>query len=164
MEIVNIQVERNNILQVGILDENGNDSGEYFEFDVEDIKLPLKLNRSSVMHKNNCNKLKSTLIIIDKKKDFTKKGQILSENEKEKLKALNQFYADEEKALDLFLGEGATKKYLKVCERNPYYSMYEDINEKLEPILPKLKCNIDNLTDKIKTKYKTVESDVITSD
>lgn len=164
MERVNIQVERNNVLQVGILDENGNDSGEYFEFDVEDIELPIKLNRSSVMHKNNCNKLKSTLIIIDKKKDFTKKGQILSENEKEKLKAFNQFYADEEKALDLFLGEGATKKYLKVCGRSSYYSMYEDINEKLEPILPKLKCNIDNLTDKIKNKYKTVESDVITSD
>lgn len=164
MERVNIQVERNNVLQVGILDENGNDSGEYFEFDVEDIELPLRLNRSSVMHKNNCNKLKSTLIIIDKRKDFTKKGQILSENEKEKLKAFNQFYADEEKALDLFIGEGGTKKYLKVCGRNPYYSMYEDINKELEPILPKLKCNIDNLTDKIKNKYKTVESDVITSD
>ena len=164
MERVNIQAERNNILQVGILDENGNDSGEYFEFDVEDIELPLRLNRSSAMHHNNCKKLKATLLIIDKKKDFTKKGQILSNNEKEKLKAFNQFYADEEKALDLFLGEGTTKKYLKVCKRNPYYSMYEDINEKLEPILPKLKCNIDNLTDKIKNKYKTVESDVITSD
>lgn len=164
MEKINIKIERNNILQVGILDENGKDSGEYFEFDVEEIELPLKLNRSSSIHKENVRKLRSSLMIIDKKKDFTKRGQILSNNEKEKIKTFNQFYADEEKALDLFLGEGATKKYLKVCKRNPYYSMYEDVQKKLEPILPKLKCKIDNLTDKIKNKYKTIESDVITSD
>ena len=114
------------------------------------------------MHKDNVRKLQSSLIIIDKKKDFTKKGQILSNNEKEKIKAIKQFYIDEEKALDLFLGEGATKKLLN--GRNPYYSMYEEFNKLLEPILPKLKCNIDNLSKKIKDKYKIVESDVITSD
>lgn len=162
MEKINMQIERNNILQVGILDENGKDTGEYLEFDVEDIELPLRLNRSSSIHKENVRKLQSSLMIIDKKKDFTKRGQILSNNEKEKIKAIKQFYADEEKALDLFLGEGATKKLLN--GRNPYYSMYEEFNKLLEPILPKLKCNIDNLSEKIKDKYKTVESDVITSD
>lgn len=162
MEKINMQIEKNNILQVGILDENGKDTGEYLEFDVEDIELPLRLNRSSAMHKENTRKLQASLMIIDKKKDFTKKGQILSNNEKEKIKAIKEFYADEEKALDLFLGEGATKKLLN--GRKPYYSMYDEINEKLKPILPKLKCNIDNLTGKIKNKYKTVESDVITND
>ena len=38
--------------------------------------------------------------------------------------------------------------------RNFYWGMYEDINNALEPILPKLKDSITNVADKIKDKYK----------
>ena len=63
-------------------------------------------------------------------------------------------------ALDLFLGEGGTKKLLN--GRKPYYSMYDDISEMLEPILPKLKLSADSIVEKIKEKYSnTKENDVL---
>ena len=69
------------------------------------------------------------------------------------LKEIQQLfeYKKEMEALDLFLGKDGTKKLLN--GRNPYYSMYEDINEILEPVLPKLKLRADNIIDKVKEKY-----------
>ena len=46
-------------------------------------------------------------------------------------------------ALDLFLGQNGTNKLLN--GRKPYYSMYEDINDMLVPILPKLKLKADDI-------------------
>jgi len=54
-------------------------------------------------------------------------------------------------ALDLFLGEGGTKKLLN--GRKPYYEMYDDINDILEPILPKLQKTAEDIEDRIKQKY-----------
>ena len=47
--------------------------------------------------------------------------------------------------------------------RKPYYTMYDDINEYLEPILPKLKTSMDTIENKIKSKYKleNIEDDLI---
>ena len=98
-------------------------------------------------------------IIIDKKED--KKGKyLLSLKEEEKIKVLQEFYKREAEALDLFLGKDGTKKLLN--GRNPYYSMYEDINEMLEPIMPKLQLRVENITEKIKQKYgNKKETDVL---
>ena len=98
-------------------------------------------------------------MIIDKKED--KKGKfILSWNEEVKLKVVKEFYQREMDSLDLFLGQGGTKKLLN--GRNPYYSMYEDISEMLEPILPKLKLRADDIANRIKEKYSNKkETDVL---
>ena len=150
-----IQLKKDSILRIGIKDANGVDTGEHLEFDLEDINLPLKLNECDEKHRKNLEFLKNQFIIIDKKED--KKGKkILSWKEEEKLKALKNFYAEEEKALDLFLGQGGTKKLLN--GRNPYYSMYEDISEMLEPILPKLKLRADDIANRIKEKYSNVNN------
>lgn len=154
-----IQLKKDNILRIGIKDSNGVDTGEHLEFDLEDIELPLRLNQCDVQHKKNLEFLKNQFIIIDKKED--KKGKfLLSWKEEEKLKVLQEFYKREMEALDLFLGKDGTKKMLN--GRNPYYSMYEDINEILEPVLPKLKLRIDNIIGKVKEKYNDKkETDVL---
>ena len=150
-----IQLKKDNILKIGIKDSDGNDTGEHLEFDMEDINLALRLNECDEKHRKNLEFLRNQFIIIDKKED--KKGKkILSWKEEEKLKALKNFYAEEEKALDLFLGENGTKKLLN--GRNPYYSMYEDINDILKPILPKLKLRADDIAKKIKDKYSNVNN------
>lgn len=156
IESVNfIQLKKSSILKIGIKDSEGNDTGEHLEFDMEDINLPLKLNECDEKHRKNLEFLRNQFIIIDKKED--KKGKkILSWKEEEKLKALNNFYAEEEKALDLFLGQGGTRKLLN--GRNPYYSMYEDISEILEPIMPKLKLRVDDIAKKIKDKYSNANN------
>ena len=150
-----IQLKKDNILRIGIKDIDGNDTGEHLEFDMEDINLALRLNECDEKHRKNLEFLRNQFIIIDKKED--KKGKkILSWKEEEKLKVLQEFYKREMEALDLFLGENGTKKLLN--GRNPYYSMYEDINDILKPILPKLKLRADDIAKKIKDKYSNVNN------
>ena len=155
-----IQLKKDNILRIGIKDIEGNDTGEHLEFDMEDIELPLRLNECEARHRKNLEFLKMQFVIIDKKED--KKGKfILSWKEEEKLKVLQEFYKREMEALDLFLGQNGTNKLLN--GRKPYYSMYEDISEMLEPILPKLKLRADDIASKIKEKYsnKATEKNVL---
>ena len=151
-----IQLKKDSILRIGIKDSKGNDTGEHLEFDLEDIELPLRLNECEEKHRKNLESLRNQFIIVDKKED--KKGKfVLTWKEEEKLKAVQEFYKREMQALDLFLGEGGTKKLLN--GRRPYYSMYEDINEMLAPILPKLKLRADDIADKIKAKYSNVDTE-----
>lgn len=151
-----IQLKKDNILRIGIRDAEGKETGEHLEFDMEDIELPLKINDCESKHKKNLAFLKSQFIIIDKKED--KKGKfILTWKEEEKIKVLQEFYKREMEALDLFLGDNGTKKLLN--GRKPYYSMYEDINDILKPILPKLKINVNDITNKIKAKYSNSEDE-----
>jgi hypothetical protein len=155
-----IQLKKDNILRIGIKDIEGNDTGEHLEFDMEDIELPLRLNECEARHRKNLEFLKMQFVVIDKKED--KKGKfILSWKEEEKLKVLQEFYKREMEALDLFLGQNGTNKLLN--GRKPYYSMYEDINDMLVPILPKLKLKADDIANKIKEKYsnKATEKNVL---
>lgn len=150
-----IQLKKDSILRIGIKDSDGNDTGEHLEFDMEDINLALRLNECDEKHRKNLELLRNQFVIIDKKED--KKGKkILSWKEEEKLKVLQEFYKREMEALDLFLGENGTKKLLN--GRNPYYSMYENINDMLKPILPKLKLRADDIAKKIKDKYSNVNN------
>lgn len=155
-----IKLKKSSILKIGIKDDKGNDTGEHLEFDMEDIELPLRLNECEARHRKNLEFLKMQFVIIDKKED--KKGKfILSWKEEEKLKVLQEFYKREMEALDLFLGQNGTNKLLN--GRKPYYSMYEDINDMLVPILPKLKLKADDIANKIKEKYsnKATEKNVL---
>ena len=64
--------------------------------------------------------------------------------------------------MDLFLGEGGTKKYLN--GRNPYFEMFDDISEAIEPYMGKLDLTLNNMTERIKNKYKVTDSDVLTDE
>lgn len=147
-----IQLKKDNVIRIGIKDSEGNDTGKYISFDLEDITLPLKLNDCEDMHHKNVMNLRDKFIIIDKKEDVKGK-KILSRKEEEKIKALNVYYKNEMKALDLFIGEGKTQMILDLMGRNPYYSMYDDITEMLNPILPKLQMNADSIKKQIINKY-----------
>lgn len=149
----NISIKKpQGILQYGILDENGKETGEYLEFDTEDIELALRLNSVNKLHHENLKNLKTQFLIINKKEDIKDKHSILTRNEIEKIKATKKFYQDEEKAMDLFLGEGGTKKLLN--GRKPYYTMFNDMLEMIKPIVPKLTKTIDDIIDSVKTKYQ----------
>lgn len=159
--------KRKDILKLGLADEEGNvlkdnkGNNIFLEFDLGDIELPLKYNRCVNQIEEARKKLKTQFIIIDKKQDHKGK-QLLSYNEEQKAKAVKQFYKEMEIAMDLFLGESGTKKYLN--GRNPYWEMWDDISEALEPHLDKMKLTITDMTDRIKAKYKVVENDVLTDE
>ena len=154
-----IQLKKDNILRIGIKDANGVDTGEHLEFDLEDIELPLRINEAEAKHRKNKEFVRNQFIIINKKEE--KKGKfLLSWREEEKLKVLNEFYKRETEALETFLGVGAIEKILN--GRKPYYSMYEDIGEMLEPFMPKLQVRADDIINKVKNKYGNIqEKDVL---
>lgn len=118
-----IQLKKDDVLRIGIKDANGNDTGEHLEFDLEDIELPLKLNQCEYEHRKNLEFLRTKYILIDKKQEKKGKG-FLSSNDREKMIVLKEFYKREEHALDLFLGNGGTRKLLN--GRNPYYEMFDE--------------------------------------
>jgi len=152
-----IQLKKDNILRIGIKDSNGVPTGEHLEFDVEDIELPLRLADAQRLHDKNVDELKRKVYVIEKKQDV--KGEILSKNEEEKMRAIKEFYEKEEEALDLFLGENGTKKLLN--GRKPYLTMWNDIGEIIEPIMPLLKVNTESIHEKIKEKYSKKEDNVL---
>ena len=64
-----IQLKKDNVLRLGIKDINGNDTGEFLEFDLEDIELPLKYKELIERDKTNKEQLRNQMLIIDKRKD-----------------------------------------------------------------------------------------------
>lgn len=158
-----IQLKKKNTLEFNIVDENGNKTGEKIEFDLESLELPLKYQECLDRHEKNRQCLQMQFIAIDKKEDVSvgkEKGtKILSKNEEQKYEALKEYYKKEMDALDLFLGKDGCKKLLN--GREPYYSMFDDINDVIEPILPKLKIHANDIIDRIKNKYSKKEDNVI---
>ena len=153
-----IQLKKSNTLKFAIITSDGKDTGEFLEFNMDDIELPLKLNECEAKHRKNIEYLQNQFVIIDKKED--KKGKyLLTWKEEEKIKALKDFYIKEMEALDLFLGQGGTKKLLN--GRKPYYEMYDDISDALEPILPKLKASTDDIMKRIKEKYSNKKEEKV---
>lgn len=158
-----IQLKARNTLKIGLKDEFGKEKKDengnlvYLEFDLEDIELPLKYNKCEFLVRKAQQDLKFDFMIIDKRQDV--KGKyLLSKNEEEKVKAMNKYYKTMEEAMDLFLGKGGVKK---IFDDSRYYTMFDDLAEMLEPIMPKLKINMESINDKIMKKYKNTENDVL---
>lgn len=146
-----IRLKESNVLKFGIKDANGKDTGNYLEFDLEDIELPLRYQELIEEDKKNRAYLKNQFTIIDKRQDHKGK-KLLSANEEEKIKVLNVFYKKQEQIYDMFLGEGGVKKILN--GRRLGLSTFDEIDEIIEKyITPKLKVNADEIKKKIMNKY-----------
>ena len=62
-----ITLNKSGVLKIGIKDYEGNPTGEYLEFDMEDIELPIIINNSDIEHKKNLfQDLKRRLMFITK--------------------------------------------------------------------------------------------------
>ena len=156
-----IQLKDDNVLKVKVKDRDGNYTGCELRFDLEDIELPLKISKVEYEHRKNVEWLKNQFVIADKKSNPNKDG-LISYTERLKIEAFKEFYTKEIENLDLLLGEGKTNQILDVMKRKPYYSMFDDINELLEPIIPKMQITSEKIIDKIKSKYSNEpESDVL---
>lgn len=160
-DIQTLKIKRSeNLLRFGIKDENDNDTGEYLQFDVEDMSAALQYQDCVELHKKNLANFRNQIIIIEKKQDHKGK-KLLSANEEAELKALNDFYAKEMEALDLFIGKGKTQAILDIMGRKPYFSMFQDIIEMLEPVMPQIEKGYKDFKNKIKNKYQIKEGNVL---
>ncbi len=83
-----IKLNKDNILRLRIETNEGKDTGEVLEFDLEDIELPLKYQELLEKDKKNKEQLRNQMLIIDKRQDVKGK-KLLTKNEEDKIKALN---------------------------------------------------------------------------
>ena len=146
-----IQLKKNDILRLGIKTDEGIDTGEYLEFDLEDIELPLKYQELVEKDEKNRKWLKNQMLIIDKREDVKGK-KLLSKNEEDKIKAINTFCKNEEEVYNLFLGENGVQKLLN--GRKLTWTSFKEIDELIEKqIVPHLDLSMTKISEKIKNKY-----------
>ena len=150
-----IKLNKDNILRLKIVTDKGEETGEYLEFDLEDIELLLKYQELIEKDKKNKEHLRNEFIIIDKRQDVKGK-KLLTKNEEDKLKALNEFYKKEVEVYNMFLGENGVQKLLNGRKMHP--DTFKEIDEIIEKqIAPYLNKTMELITDKVKSKYGQVE-------
>lgn len=148
-----IQLKKKDVVKFKILDEDGKETGDWLEFDMGDVELPLRLQELVERDKLNRANLKNKFIVIDKKQDHKGK-KLLSSNEEEKIKAMNEFFKEEVEVYNMFLGENGVQKLL--YGRKLSWDTLTEINDIItEVITPKLDISIDKMTKRIKEKYSS---------
>ena len=146
-----IQLQKDDVLRLGIVDSEGNDTGEHLEFNLSDIELPLRYQDLLEKDKKNKENLKNQLLIIDRRQDVKGK-KLLSKNEEDKIRALNDFFMKEIAVYNMFLGPRGVEKLLN--GRKFTWTTLQEIDEIIEKqISPHLDLSMKNITDKVKEKY-----------
>lgn len=146
-----IKLNKEETLKLNIFDSEGNDTGEYLEFNLEDIELPLRYQELIEKDKKNKENLRNQLLIIEKRQDVKGK-KLLSKNEEDKIRALNNFFIKEVEVYNMFLGPRGVEKLLN--GRKFTWTTLQEIDEIIETqISPHLNVNIQKITDKVKEKY-----------
>lgn len=152
-----IGLKNENILKLEIVNEIGESTGNYLEFDLEDITLPFKYQEIIERLKKSRQNLKNQFSIIEKKQDHKGK-KLMSSNEEEKLKALNNFYKEQVEIYNIFLGENGVQKLLN--GRKLRWTTLSEIDELIEKqIAPQLDLTMADITKKIKSKYSNKKED-----
>lgn len=146
-----IQLKKDNILRLGIKDSKGNETGEFLEFDLEDIELPLRYQEILEEHKKNGKLLQNNLQIIHKRQDVKGK-KLFSKNQEDELNELKRFFKREEEIYNMFLGKNGVKKLLNGKKMG--WTSLQEIDEIIEKyILPKLKIDMEKIENKIIDRY-----------
>lgn len=151
-----IQLNKGDVLRLEIRTSDGKSTGEFLEFDLEDIELPLRYQELLEKDKKNKENLKNQFLIIDKRQDVKGK-KLMSKNEEDKIKALNDFFKKEEEIYNMFLGENGVKKLLN--GRKLGWTSLSSIDEIIEKqIIKHLDLSMDSITKKVKEKYSQAKN------
>lgn len=146
-----IKLNKSDVLTLGIKTDDGKDTGEFLEFDLEDIELPLRYQELLDKDKKNRENLKNQMLIIDRRQDVKGK-KLMSKNEEDKIRAVNEFFKKEVEVYNMFLGERGVEKLLN--GRKLGWTSLSDIDEIIEKqIAPHLDLSMTNITKKVKEKY-----------
>ena len=138
-------------IKLGIRDAEGNDTGEYLEFNLGDLDYLLILQDVQEADKRNRLYLQNQYKIIDRKQDHKGK-KLFSANQEAKIKATNEFLKKEVEVYDMFLGEGGVRKLLN--GRKLTLGVLDEIDEIItDVILPKLKIQAKDIKESIMKKY-----------
>ena len=149
-----IQLNKSDILHLPIITSDGKDTGEYLEFDLEDIELLLKYQELIEKDKKNRENLNNKMVIISKRQDVKGK-KLLSKNQEDQIKAVKDFFEKETEIYNMFLGKNGVQKLLN--GRSLGWTSLKEIDEIIiNQILPKLEVNTEIVKEKITKKYGQV--------
>ena len=152
-----IQLQKDDVLRLGIKDSEGNDTGEHLEFNLSDIELPLRYQELVDKNKKNRQFLKNQFVIIEKREDVKGK-KLLSKNEEDKIKAINEFFKKEVEIYNMFLGENGVEKLLN--GRKLGWTSLQEIDDIIEKqIMPHIDLTMEKITKKVKEKYGAPEEE-----
>lgn len=148
-----ITIDKDDTLEFEITDKDGNPTGDYLEFNMNDISLPLRYRDLVFKDKENRSNFKKDLIIINKRQDVKNDGDPLSKNELEAIKLNEEYLKKEIDIYNIFLGENGVQKLL--CGKPIGWDTLDRIDKLIEEkIYPELNKNAKSLEDMIKGKYK----------
>lgn len=156
-----IQLPKNDVIKIDIMDSEGNNTGESLEFDLEDFTLLKRLNQMKIEHNKNIEFYDNQNLILSKKQDYTPKNSMFSYKDLKQIEIAEEFCKKEMATIDLFIGEGKTQMILNLMKRKPYLTMFNDIYEILKPIMPIIEKGKDRLEKKIKEKYSIKEDNIL---
>lgn len=146
-----IKLNKSDVLTLKIVTDEGKETGECLTFDLEDIELPLKYQELVEQNKKNKQWIRNQLLIISKRQDVKGK-KLLSKNQEDEIKALNEFFKKEIETMNGFLGENGVQKILN--GRKIGWTTLSEIEEIVsKQIAPYLDLTMDNIKNKIKNKY-----------
>jgi hypothetical protein len=146
-----IKLNEDNVLRLKIETSEGKDTGEVLEFQLDDVELPLRYQELLEKDKKNKENLKNQFLIIDRRQDVKGK-KLLSKNEEDKIKAMNDFFNKEIEVYNMFLGDRGVEKLLN--GRKFTWTTLQEIDEIIgKQIAPHLDMSMKSITDKIKNKY-----------
>lgn len=146
-----IQVKNDKVRRLKIVDINGEPTGDYLEFQIDDIELPLRYQEIQEQIKKNQMWIKNQLTLIKKRPDVKGK-KLMSKNEEDTIKAINDFYKKQEQVYNMFLGKDGIKKLL--CGRKMSWETFSEVDEIIEKqILPYINQDAESLIDRITKKY-----------
>jgi hypothetical protein len=146
-----IKLNKDSVFRLGIQTSDGKDTGEFLEFQLDDIELPLRYQELIEKDKKNKEQLRNQMLIIDRRQDVKGK-KLLSKNEEDKIRALNEFFMKEIQVYNMFLGSRGVEKLLN--GRKFTWTTLQEIDEIIEKqIAPHIDINMKKITDKVKEKY-----------
>lgn len=155
-----IQLNEDNVLRIKIETSDGKDTGEELVFDLEDIELPLKYQEIQERAKKSKKKLENQLKIIKDRPDIKGK-KLLTKNEEDSIKALNEFFNEQVEIYNIFLGENGVQKLLH-GKRLGWTSLKKIDDIISEQIMPLLDVYMKDMSEDIIKKYKTdTQEDVL---
>lgn len=141
-----LRVEKDNVYKIEV-----NDKGEYIEFDLLDIELPIKLINAS-------EELEKQKAIHEQKIDDLK-----TSNLEPKESMLKQYEIDKEfcktmrGVIDGLFGEGSSQKIFGEANR---LGMFNDFFTQLEPHLDKIIIDVEQVKKKLMKKYNVMENKI----
>lgn len=152
-----IKLNKDDVLRLEIRTNEGEPTGEYLEFDLEDIELPMRFQELVDKNKKNRQFLKNQFAIIEKREDVKGK-KLLSKNEEDKIKAINEFFKKEIEIYNMFLGENGVEKLLN--GRKLGWTSLQEIDEIIaKQIMPHIDMTMEKITEKVKSKYGIPETE-----